>query len=532
VSARERRRKRRRLAAGAGLGIGAALSASATAQAADFTVTNLNDDGAGSLRQAVLDANANPGADRILFQSGLTGTITLTSQITIDGSVEILGPGPGQLAVSGNGATRIFYSYPASLSESVSISGLKLTNGTAGTGGAIRTGKVNLTLSNTLVTGNTTSGGGGNGGAGLYAEYGSLSIQNSTISGNTATTGRGGALRTYRTPTSIQDSTISGNSATQAGGRGGGIYLYRDSLSVQGSTIAGNTSVSVGGGIHTFNVAVTVQRSTISGNSAGSGANYAGGIYAYGGSLSVQSSTVAGNRGGGIYSFNGNPDPSLVNTIVADNTATTGPDLYSVLDVFNASFSLIENPSGATIAGNPNILGQDPKLGPLADNGGPTQTQALGEGSPAIDQGLASGTDQRGAPRPFDFAQIALAGSNQADIGAYERVLCGGKLVNRIGTNGNDTLTGTPGPDGILGLGGADLLKGLAAGDGLCGGDGKDKLKGGSGKDKLLGENGKDKLKGGKGNDVLKGGRGADVLIGGKGREKLKGGPSKDKQKQ
>jgi Ca2+-binding RTX toxin-like protein len=251
--------------------------------------------------------------------------------------------------------------------------------------------------------------------------------------------------------------------------------------------------------------------------------------------MSIESATIAGNvagtAGGGISSFN--TGPRLANTIVADNTAPTSPELYTAAaDTFNAASSLIENPSGATIAGSPNIIGQDPKLGPLADNGGPTQTQALSEGSPAIDQGLASGTDQRGAPRPFDFAQIALAGSNQADIGAYERVLCGGVLVNKIGTAANDTITGTSGPDGILGLGGADLLKGLAGNDGLCGGDGKDKLKGGAGKDKLLGENGKDKLKGGKGNDTLKGGKGADTLIGGKGKDKLKGGPGKDKQQQ
>src|SRR6185369_6011365 len=203
--------------------------------------------------------------------------------------------------------------------------------------------------------------------------------------------------------------------------------------------------------------------------------------------LTLRSTTVSGNsaasRGGAVYSFTSTPDPTLTNTIVANNTAPLGPDLYQAGDTFNATFSLIENPADATIAGSPNITGQDPKLLALADNGGPTQTQALSDGSPAIDQGLASGADQRGAPRPFDFAQIALAGSNQADIGAYERVLCGGVLVNKIGTAANDTITGTSGPDGILGLGGADLLKGLGAGDGLCGGDGKDKLKGGAGKD-------------------------------------------------
>lgn len=65
------------------------------AQAATFTVTSLNDSGAGSLRKAVLDANAAPGNDTIAFQSGLTGTIVLTSgEIAITDRVAINGPGP------------------------------------------------------------------------------------------------------------------------------------------------------------------------------------------------------------------------------------------------------------------------------------------------------------------------------------------------------------------------------------------------------------------------------------------------------
>jgi hypothetical protein len=507
------------MAAGAGLSIGAALGASATAHAADFTVTNLNDAGTGSLRQAILDANAAAGADRVLFQSGLSGTITLTSGVlTIDGALQVLGPGSSQLAINGNGATRIIYSYPAT-PQPVAISGLTLTNGVAPTGGAIRVGKTNLALSNAVVTGNRTAGVGGNGAAGVYAEYGSLSVQSSTISGNTAATGRGGGIRTYRTPISIQNSTISGNTTTESGGRGGGVYAYRDSLTVQGSTISGNAALGSGGGIHTFNTAVAIERSTVSGNSANGAFSDGGGIYEFGGSMAIQSTTIAGNvagrRGGGISASSVNPDPSLTNTIVAGDTAPTGPELFGGGgDVFGAAFSLIQNPAAATVAGSPNITGQDPRLGPLADSGGPTLTQALLAGSPALDAGSATGTDQRGAPRPFDLKGIAKApGGNTADIGAYEQVLCAGKLVNRVGTEGNDALTGTPGPDGILGLGGKDKILGLAGKDNLCGGPGKDKLKGGKGKDKLLGQAGRDTLIGGKGRDILKGGKGKDKQI-------------------
>src|SRR5262249_26928857 len=314
---------------------------------------------------------------------------------SIDGSVEILGPGPDQLSVSGNGASRIFYTYPAA-PQSVSISGITLTKGVAETGGAIRAHNVSLALSNAVVSGNKASGS-GNGAGGVSASHGPLTIQGSTISGNTITTGRGGGIRTYRSAILIQDSTISGNTSTQIGGRGAGIYAYQDSLTIEGSTISANTTASRGGGINTFNTAVEITRSTISGNSAGPTVNDGGGIYDCGGSLSIDSSTVsentAGDHGGGIYTFNVTPDPGLKNTIVANNTAQTGPDLFGGGgDEFNAPFSLIENPANATIVGGPNITGQDPKLLPLADNGGPTQTHALALGSPALDPRQGTGT--------------------------------------------------------------------------------------------------------------------------------------------
>jgi hypothetical protein len=203
----------------------------------------------------------------------------------------------------------------------------------------------------------------------------------------------------------------------------------------------------------------------------------------------------------------------MVNTIVANNAAGAGPDIrtFGPPSALDTSFSLIENTADATLTGAPSITGVDPKLGPLADNGGPTPTMALLAGSPALDMGSATGPDQRGAPRPFDLKGIPLAaGGNAADIGAYERVLCGKVAVNELGTAGKDKLTGTKGADGILGLGGKDTLKGLAGKDGLCGGSGKDKLKGGGGNDTLLGQGGNDTLLGGKGKDVLKGGKGKD----------------------
>src|SRR4051794_27922983 len=86
-------RTRARILAGTGLGVGAALGGGASAQAATFTVINLNDDGAGSLRQALLAANADATPDTIVFQSGLSGQITLsTGELVASQPVEILGP--------------------------------------------------------------------------------------------------------------------------------------------------------------------------------------------------------------------------------------------------------------------------------------------------------------------------------------------------------------------------------------------------------------------------------------------------------
>ena len=489
MSARERRRRRRKVAAGAGLGIGAALGASATAQAADYTVTNLNDSGPGSLRQALLDANANPGADRVLFQSTLTGQLTVSSELPITDAVQVLGPGAKSLTISGNDSSRIFNIHTPAKGVPVTISGLTLAHGAAA------------------------------GGAAVYSKYANLVIEDTVISRNTATANAfGGGISLSDSPLTLRASTMTGNSAR--GGAGiRSIANEADVLRIESSTVSGNQATYFAGGIYLNDplgqgARLEIRGSTIAGNTVTTYASYGG--------------------GGGIFASGG--VVSLVSTIVADNTAPTRPDIKAQSSTTpNASFSLIENPADTQFTGGPNIFGQDPKLGPLADNGGPTPTEALLPGSPALDKGSSAGltTDQRGAPRPFDLKGIgSAAGGDGADIGAYERNLCGKVVVNRVGTQGNDVLTGTAGADGILGLGGNDTLTGLAGNDALCGGPGKDKLKGGTGNDALFGQAGKDKLYGQAGNDKLVGGKGNDLLVGGKGKDKLKGGKGKDREKQ
>src|SRR5262249_3019659 len=125
-------------------------------------VTNNLDSGPGSLRQAVIDANTNPGADTIVFVKGVSGTVKLTSgELLIKDSVTINGPGANQLAVSGNDASRVF-DIAATATMNVTISGLTITHGyAADRGGGIanradltHAGGANLTLTGDVFTQN------------------------------------------------------------------------------------------------------------------------------------------------------------------------------------------------------------------------------------------------------------------------------------------------------------------------------------------------------------------------------------------
>jgi CSLREA domain-containing protein len=646
----------RRIATGAGLALGASLVTGAgTAQALDFTVNNLDDPGNGicqqpygcTLREAVEAADSNSGPDRVLFASGLSGTITIDSgsgSITINDGVQILGPGADQITVDGNDAFGLRLFTTAAGGEDVLLSGLTLTGGHGffSNGGAISNGGDNLTIADSILTDNYADSGGAisssgqltitnstlsvNEGyyrAGAISSAGTVTISNSTINDNythsdTLGPANGGAILNNGILT-IANSTLSGNKADDDGadpGNGGAIFNSGDvsisnstlsnnvahinsgaiqvqtgSLQLESSTLSGNTADNAGGGIYFFDSLDSAQsiirNSTISGNTvttAGGSFDDGGAIYVSssgsgqgpllienstlannnvpdrGGALwddpsngpvtTVGSSTIAGNTagndGGGIASFSGT---TLQNTVVANNSAgDQGPDLWSQnpTDFFDTAFSLIENTSDAaineTVAGS-NILGVDPQLGPLASNGGPTQTMALPQSSPAVDKGSSSlGSDQRGSPRPFDFVAVpnsAAAGANGADIGAYELAgsnpKCKGKAATIVasagttkGTDKRDVIVGTNGKNKINSRGGNDLVCAKGGKDTVNGGGGKDKLFGQGGKDKLSGKGGKDKLVGGAKKDKLIGGAGADKLLGKGGKDTCVGGPGKD----
>lgn len=253
----------------------------------------------------------------------------------------------------------------------------------------------------------------------------SVSVVRSTIAGNEGEETGGLRVGGLRPGSSIEvvDSTISGNRATAPTSAGGGVgfgdYIAGDA-GVVNSTISGNEA-AYGGGISVGTPYATPPASPSD---------------AYG-APSVENSTIANNTattaGGGIYLGGYNTDPGtpysptgaadlpISSTIVADNTANGSANDLAAATVdqpgtFKAGSSLIETPGTAPVDQTPagsSILGTDPQLGALADNGGPTRTQLPATGSPVVDKGVANGlaTDQRG------LARVSGGGT---DIGSVE----------------------------------------------------------------------------------------------------------------
>jgi CSLREA domain-containing protein len=394
-------------------------------------VTNTNDDGPGSLRQAILDANASAGTEAINFQTGLTGTIDLETALSdLSTSMSINGPGPGLLTVrrSTAGGTPNFRIFTINSGNTVSILGLTISNGISDRGAGISS-YGNLIVSNSTISGNTASDWGG----GIYNDtVGTLSVTQSSISGN-VTPNAGGGIANFGALT-VVESMIAGNTATGTG-LGGGIWSYSDStLTVTNSTISGNTAAN-GGGIYSH-AAVILANTTISGNTATS----SGGGFLTSGvppTATLTNVTItdnhAGSNGGGAVLLNGND--KLRNTIVAGNflgSGTSTPnDISGAMDTSaNSSNNLIGTGGSAGLINNTNgnkVGVANPGLGLLANNGGPTLTHALLLGSPALDAGSNAlsdaanlTTDQRGAGfiRKADSADVNT--TQTVDIGAFE----------------------------------------------------------------------------------------------------------------
>jgi hypothetical protein len=368
--------------------------------AATFTVTNLNDAGPGSLRQAIADANAiQTDADTIVFRPGLAGTITLTTgQLTVSGPVTVLGPGSGLLTIDGDLRSRIFQFDNGSTSlNHYDLSGVTLTRGVATGdqhGGAIEAASETLFLRDVVIANNFAQRLGG----GLFvAPDGFLLMDDSTVNGNISSGSGGGLFPSQGSTAFIRTSTISRND-TVGGSTGGGIfYGGGPGLTIQDCTISGNTADDSGGGIRVFGGPVRIVNSTIAFNTADSDNNGFG-------------------TGGGI-SVNGEVLPvTLESTIVANNVASPPGFTPDILGQVSLDHCLVGNTTGNSLGGVNCIFNVDPRLGPLQFNGGPTKTHALLPGSPAINAGInrnALPTDQRGP----GFFRTAGPGT---DIGAFE----------------------------------------------------------------------------------------------------------------
>jgi CSLREA domain-containing protein len=505
------------------------------ARAATITPTVFTDDlannGNCTLREAVTAANTDAavdacppgsGADVIQLQAGTyqltvqgvgedlaaTGDLDIVSDLTVQGA------GPATTIVAGAwpaNTDRIFHVLTAGTDAALNNLTVRDGGGAENAGGVLVLGPdVSLQMSAAIITSNETTGDVGalwndggtvtlrdvlisdNAGEACCSSIantpGTMTLERVTVRGNTTDDDSG----IYSDATLvIADSTISGNTTTGTGTtEGAGVFVDGGTASITNSTISGNSSTFDGGGIFIDDGTLTVNNSTVVDNVADSDSNATG-------------------NGGGIAQ-EGTGTVIISNTILAGNADRSGesPDCSGTISSGGAN--VLQSTTGCTFApGAGDLTAMDPLLGPLSDNGGPTQTHALLTASPAINAGgpTCTATDQRGLPR------------NDCDIGAYELVFCKGAVVNRIGTDGNDTLVGTSGPDGFLAFGGNDKVKGLGGKDTACLGPGKDTGAGGGGKDRLFGEGGKDRLKGQGGNDRMVGGPGKDRCVGGPGKK-------------
>ena len=268
---------------------------------------------------------------------------------------------------------------------------------------------------------NVTGPAPGNGGGFHITGSGNANLTGGLVAGNTAAS-EGGGLWNGAGVMNLHQVTVRDNVADgeEASNGGGGVFNNGGTVTLRRVTVSGNASTgaaAIGGGLHNGGGGTALLRwSTISGNTS---ANNAGGI-ANGGTLRLTGVTVAANTaaamGGGIGNAPSAVTATLRSSLVADNIAPDrGPDLDLAGGAYvSAGHNLIENPTaGAFPAVATDLVGVDPQLGPLADNGGQTRTHKLGCQSPAIGQGdpeLNGSDDQRNRN---------TVGTR--DIGSYER---------------------------------------------------------------------------------------------------------------
>ncbi len=456
---------------------------SASSTAATFTVNTTADTndatpgdglcadtgGACSLRAAIEETNALPGADIVKIPAG-TYVLTLagagddasaTGDLDITDDLTISGKDAASTVIDGNNSDRVIH-IPSSTTVEISRVTIQGGNPPTGCTGCTRNGGGILNHGNLRVLDTTISGNTSNNGSGID-NWGTLSVEFSVIDSNTGAPYGGGIRNTAAANltvtnsiisnnivgengggiandgiTSITTSIITGNSTTGNLRRGGGIAnAIGGTMTIHDSTISANTATSNGKAGAVSNEGVlTILRSTISDNATSGSGNIMNT-----GTLTISNTTISGNSAtgdnGGILNEGGTT--TITNTTFSGNSGNTTADLCPSAGTINVSNTIIANQvsgpgcnPGACWKGKLNIsnsldsdgscgagITADPLLSPLQDNGGWTQTHALQAGSPALDAGDATvcanapvdGMDQRGFTRPY---------GGGCDIGAYE----------------------------------------------------------------------------------------------------------------
>ena len=314
-----------------------------------------------SLREAVSAANTG---DSILIPAGIY-TLTLGSELSVGKDLTLID----------SGATDTIIQAAASSADATSRVFL------------ITTG--NVSISDVTIRHGRSSGNGGG-----IRNDGTLTLTNSVVSGNTANVSSGGGLANFGTLT-LADSTISGNSANSGAHSGGGIS-NDGQMTIISSTIDHNMASNIGGGIvNNGTGGLNLINSTVSGNSRG-GIYNEGAVVLTNGTVSANTTFGVGNNVGGTL--------TLTNSIIGS--------CWDLSGIISHGYNLGAS-CGFNVTGD--LPGVNPLLGPLQDNGGPTFTHALLPGSPAIDhipvENCEVATDQRGVARPQGARR---------DIGAYE----------------------------------------------------------------------------------------------------------------
>ncbi len=372
-----------RIAAGGSLllgGVGTALflAPQAGATGSTFTVTNTNDSGTGSLRQALISANADSIADTVVFDGSVSGSIHLLSRLEIKDSVVITGPGKDVLTIDAStetsGHKSAFYMYSTSGTFNVSISGLRVTGANSDIdGGAFASFRTNLTLDSMQIDNNRTAGRGGAVWSWSPKDHSTVTITNSTMTDNYAGAW-GGALAIKTVNSGTQDVTVSNSSilrnytngangdASEPWNGGAGIELrMTGNATFTGATIADNFVASgaslVGVGILAVNNGdLVLSDCTISGNHADSGSTRGAGLFmglpenaASGHVVTITDSTFSNNvapTSGGLY-LRTLSDVTISNsTFTGNSSSTNGAGAMHIADV--RSLTLNQD----TISGN------------------------------------------------------------------------------------------------------------------------------------------------------------------------------------